>query len=222
MAHEHIITLLEVQKRNKERVNVYLNDEYAFSLSLIEAAHLRKGQALGETEIEALKAKDAVDKAVDRAARFLAYRPRSTNEVSRHLAQKGIEPAVVEAALDRLNTMGYLDDQAFVRFWVDNRNMFKPMGAKALRYELRQKGVEAHIIDETLDTLLDEETAAYEAARGRLRNLRRKPRDQFKHRLATFLQRRGFHFGTARTVIERLITELEDEDPDFFPPDEAL
>ena len=48
-----IITALEVQKRDKERVNVYLDGEFAFGLPVIEAARLHTGQELSEDEIKA-------------------------------------------------------------------------------------------------------------------------------------------------------------------------
>ena len=62
-----IITALEVQKRNKKRVNVYLDEEYVFSLSLDEAAKLRKGQILSDNEVAQLRDQDAVAYAVDSA-----------------------------------------------------------------------------------------------------------------------------------------------------------
>ena len=52
------ITALEVQKHDKERVSVFLEGEYAFSLTLIEAARLHKGQTLSDEEIAALQASD--------------------------------------------------------------------------------------------------------------------------------------------------------------------
>ena len=136
-----VITALEVQKRNKERVNVYLDDEFAFGLSLMEAAVLKKGQTLSDEEIDQLKQEDAIVQAVDHAIRFLSYRPRSSQEVRQNLSKKKIPETVIESALERLENLGYLDDSAFVRFWVENRNSFKPMGARALSYELRQKGI---------------------------------------------------------------------------------
>jgi regulatory protein len=145
------ITGLEMQKRNKERVNVFLDNEYAFSLNLIQAAGLRKGQVLAAADVAALQEEDAVNSAVDRAARFLAYRPRSTKEIHKHLADKDTSEAVIEAALRRLEHMGYLDDRAFARYWVENRDTFKPRSPRALRYELRQKGVTDSVIDEVLD-----------------------------------------------------------------------
>jgi regulatory protein len=210
-----IITALEVQKKNKERVNVYLDGEYAFSLGVIEAARLRKGQPLAEAEINALQGQDDVEKAVDRAARFLAYRPRSTQEVRRNLEEKGTEPEVIQAAIERLRAMGYLDDAAFAQYWVQNRSEFKPLSPKALRYELCQKGVPADIIDVTLESL-EAGDLAYRAALGRVSKLRGTSKKMFRQKLSTFLQQRGFGYTTIREAVERLIDELEAQDPDTF------
>jgi regulatory protein len=209
------ITALEVQKRNKERVNVFVDGEYTFSLNLMDAARLRKGQTLSEAEIAALQGEDTVIQAVDSAAHFLGYRPRSLAEVRRNLAEKEFTPAVIEAAMSRLSAMGYVDDTAFARYWAQNRSEFKPLSAKALRQELRQKGVADEVITEALDTL-DETALAEQAARTQLRRLRNLTLRDFRRKLATFLQRRGFAYSITREVTERLIEELTDSDPDYF------
>ena len=205
-----VITALEVQKKNKERVNVYLDGEYAFSLTLMEAARLRKGQTLDDDQMAALKGEDEVQKAVDRAARFLAYRPRSIQEVRRNLHEKGTAPEIIEAAIERLSAMGYLDDVVFARFWVQNRNEFKPLSPKALRYELRQKGVSSEIIDEVLESV-DRDDLAYRAAFSRAQRLRGTNRQVFRQKLSAFLQQRGFGYAAIRDVVERLVAELDAE-----------
>ncbi|MBE2269127.1 MAG: RecX family transcriptional regulator [Anaerolinea sp.] len=213
-----IITALEVQKRNKKRVNIFIDSEYAFSLSLDEAARLRKGQTISEAEIDALKEKAAVTVATDQAARFLSLRPRSVYEVRQNLIQKGTPPAVIDDAIDRLTALGYLDDQQFAAFWVQNRNSFKPVSPRALRYELRQKGIADAIIQAVLADL-DAEDSAYRAAQGHIRRLRGLDRRGFRDKLYIFLQRRGFSFENARRVTARLIEEIEAETPDFFTED---
>jgi regulatory protein len=220
MERKNVITALEVQKRNKERVNVFVDGEYAFSLTLIEAARLHKGQTLSEAEIAVLRDEDAIIEATNKALRFLAYRPRSIQEVRRNLAQKSLPPAVIEAALDRLSAMGYLNDQTFARYWVENRETFKPLGPAALRYELRHKGVANDVIDEVLSEALDVEAAAYRAATNEARRLRGRSRREFHTKLANLLKRRGFAYSTGRSVIHRLIEELETDDPEFFAPGE--
>ncbi len=221
MKPERTITALEWQKRNKERVNLYLDGEFAFGLSAIEAAKLRKGQTLSQAEITALRHEDAVQQAVDRAANFLSYRPRSTQEVRRNLSQKGTPPPVIEVTIERLNALGYLDDCEFARYWVKNRNTFKPRGPRALRYELRQKGVSSAVINETIDEMVDEDVAACEAARSKVRGLRGNSHREFKRRLSNFLQRRGFNYSTINNALEQLIEELETDDPDYFTSEES-
>jgi regulatory protein len=210
-----IITALEVQKRDKQRVNIYIDDEFAFGLSLIEAARLRKGQVLSEAEINALRNEDDVQRAVDSAAHFLSYRPRSMQEVRRNLTEKDLPAEVVEAAVSRLAVMGYVDDEAFARYWVQNRDEFKPLSQRALRQELRQKGIADAVIAAVLAEQ-DESSLAYKAASGQLRKLRNRTQREFKTKLAAFLQRRGFMYSTIQDVVVRLIEELTTDDPDYF------
>lgn len=211
-----VITALEVQKRNKDRVNVYLDDEFAFGLPIMEAAKLRKGQTLTSTEIDALTDEDAIQKAVDRAMDYLSYRPRSTQEVRQNLVKKEIPESVIDIAISRLERLGYLDDVAFARFWIENRDNFKPMSPRALRYELRQKGVEDNVLDSLLDEIVDVHESAYRAIEKRKWRFKGKTRQEFKHKLSGTLQRRGFYYGVISDVIQQLMEELEEEDPDYF------
>lgn len=216
-----VLTRMEVQKHNKERVNVYLDDEYAFSLTLIEAAQLHKGQVLTQAEIDRLRDADAVQQAVDQAARFLSYRPRSSAEVRQNLSGKGYSESTVAAALERLATLGYLDDLAFTRYWLENRETFRPRGPLALRYELRQKGVQDALIDAVLAESYDEADAAFRAAQDRSRRLRGTDRATFRKRLLSFLQRRGFSYGVCQDAINQLADSLAEEDPAFFGSSES-
>jgi regulatory protein len=74
------------------------------------------------------------------AARFLETRPRSSDEVRRRLRDAGYRADLVEGTLDRLTELGYLDDAAFARAWVESRDRARP---RALRYELRRMGIAA-------------------------------------------------------------------------------
>jgi len=213
-----IVTALEVQKRNKQRVNVYLDDDYAFSLKMDEAARLHKGQHLTEAEVEALQAQDTLTRAIDTAARFLSYRPRSIQEVRENLTQKDTPPQVIEEAVQHLISLGYLDDLVFATFWIRERNTFKPRSPRALRYELRNKGIAASIIDEVLEQV-DSDDAAYRAAHSQMRRLRGMSRRAFQDKLVVFLQRRGFGYRDSKTAISRLIETLENEEPDYFRDD---
>lgn len=210
------ITRLEQQKNNKDRVSVYLDDEFAFGLNVMDAAHLRKGQELTENDIVELRQKDAIVKCIGIAVNLLSYRPRSTQEIRQKLQKKGYDEAVIEAAIERMKNLAYLDDTIFARFWIESRNRSKPRGKTALRYELRQKGVANDIIQELLDDLVDEQSAAYQAAQARVRRMRGKTQFEFKQKIGSFLQRRGFGYDAVRQALDTLIEELEENETDFF------
>lgn len=209
------ITALEVQKRNKQRISVFVDDVYAFSLSIDDAARLYKGQTLTEAEIDALRDHDEVGRAVDVGARFLAVRPRSVDEVRRKLAEKDVPSPVIDLAIERLTDIGYLDDVAFAAFWVRERLSSKPISPRALRYELRQKGVASDIIDEVLVDL-DAAEAAYDAAQAGVRRLRGSTLREFREKLIGALARRGFGYSDAKVAVQRVIDELPE---DFFAGD---
>lgn len=210
-----VVTAVEVQKRNKERVNIYLDGAYAFSLNIVDAASLRTGQMLTDSEIAAMRGEDAVVRAVDSAARFLGYRPRSVSEVRRNLKEKEFDAGVIDAAIERLERMGYLDDAAFARFWVENRTQFKPLGASALRFELQQKGVSDAIIQHALADLNDQ-LGARQAAEPLLRRMRGMDRRSARQKLSTTLARRGFAFEDIRAALDDLFQDVETDDEAFF------
>ncbi|MEO1646140.1 MAG: RecX family transcriptional regulator [Chloroflexota bacterium] len=210
------VTLLEQQKNNKERVNVYLDGEFAFGLNIMDAMTLKKGQELDAIQIAELRNKDAIVKATDAAANLLSYRPRSIQEIRRRLAKKGYEEVVIESAIERMVKYGYLDDRAFAKFWIESRNRGKPRGKRALQYELRQKGISNAIIRELLDEMVDEESGAYKAAQKRVRRMRGKTEFEFRKKVGAFLQRRGFGFEAVRQALDDIIEEVTLDDPEFF------
>lgn len=206
------ITSLQFQKRTDERVNVYLDGEFALALPVLEAAQLKVGQVLTDADLLQLRQVDAVSKAYDRAVTFLSTRPRSTAEVRRRLREAGVDEEAIEAAIVRLSEQGYLNDAEFARYWVENRQRFRPKGEQALRQELRRAGVDSEAIDASLEGL-DPTEAAYAAARPkaeRLQALVQQDPSAFKQKLGNFLLRRGFTYEVVREVTNRLLREMKE------------
>jgi regulatory protein len=201
------ITALTRQKRNPDRVNVYLDDEFAFGLATMTAVSLRVGQTLSPTEIERLKGADLEEKAKNVAIRYIEYRPRSIAETHQHLQKKEYPDDVIERVVQRLADVDLLNDAAFVRYWVEQRETFKPRSKMALQMELRQKGIERALI-ETAVAAIDEMAAATQAAETKARRWHNLPELDFKKKLGGFLQRRGFGYDIVREVTEALWDEL--------------
>ncbi len=131
------------------------------------ASTRRDSRRPAETRSERRARRAAVDDpavVLEAAARFLEVRPRSVAEVRRRLRDAGYRPELVEGAVERMLTLGYLDDAAFARTWVESRDRARPRGARALRDELRRKGVAPADIEAAL--AVREATAAGERRRG--------------------------------------------------------
>jgi regulatory protein len=201
------VTALTFQKRNPARVNVHLDGRFAFGLAAIEAARLRVGQLLSAREIAQLKERDADEQAYERALNLLSYRPRSMTEIRRRLHQADFSSSAVQAALVRLERAGLADDHAFARYWVDNRERFRPRGTRMLRWELRQKGVADDIIEEVLMDV-NETASAFRLARNRASRLRDLDERTFRKRLNAFLARRGFPYTIISEAVGRAWEEL--------------
>ncbi|HHY88444.1 MAG TPA: hypothetical protein GYA06_05975 [Chloroflexi bacterium] len=205
---ERKITALKAQKKNPNRVSVYLDGEYAFGLAKIVAAWLQVGQVLTDEKIDQLQAKDAEEVAYQRALRFLSYRPRSESEVREKLVKLGFEQQVIDAVIQRLIDSRFLGDQEFAQTWVENRSTFRPRSRRVLALELRQKGVEEEIIQEALHENVDDQELAYKAAIQYSRRLEGLEWEDFRKRLSGFLGRRGFSYGTIAPVVKQLWSEM--------------
>lgn len=152
------------------------------------------------------------EQAFEIAGRFLGTRPRSRWEVEQRLRRAGAAEDVVAATLARLERIGFVDDAAFARWWVEQRDRHAPRGRYALAAELRAKRVPPAIIAALREAPEGEQSASdVERATVALeRHLKGRPLPEDPkalQRLGMFLVRRGFDPGTARRVLRAAIAE---------------
>jgi regulatory protein len=95
---------------------------------------------------------------MEAAAAFLSLRPRSTAETRTRLHHLGYPDTLIDSVVERLAHVGYLDDLAFARWWVESRDRARPRGVMALRAELLRKGVPRETVDEVLAERTDRST----------------------------------------------------------------
>lgn len=207
------ITALKAQKRNNQRVNVYLDGEYAFGVARIVAAWLQVGQELTPEKIAQLKEEDEREVAYQKALKFLSYRERSEAEVKENLEKGGYPEAVITEILERLNRSGLLNDQRFAKHWVENRSEFRPRGTRALSFELKRKGLSQETIDTALRGI-DEEELAYKAAIKKSRKLIQLDWTDFRKKMYAHLAQRGFSYEAISPVVQRAWDEQHNNSTD--------
>lgn len=194
--------------------------------AIVAEERLAPGDTLADADVERLRAAEEERNLIDRAAMFLAVRPRSRAETRRRLLRPSPHrqppaAAAVDRALDRLEHMGYLDDAAFAEYWTEQRERFSPRSARAIQQELRQRGIDAETAAASAHPEGDEERAIT-AGRKRLASLTSADYQTFTTRMGGFLQRRGFSYGVARTAIRQLWEESRGDSAHADDFDESM
>ncbi len=207
------MTALEPQAKHPNRLNLYIDDRFALGLSAYVALKVHVGQELTSEQLEALARAEQIEQAREMALRRLEVRARSEEEIRRYLGGKKFAKEIIDEVIARLKEARLLSDREFAKFWVENREGFKPRSARALKYELRQKGVPQEEIARAVGKL-DETESAYRAARPKAERWSQLEAQEFNAKLSGFLARRGFDYQTTRETVARIWKELKGKESD--------
>ena len=204
------VTRLEPQKKNPGRMNVYLDGEFAFGISMAVAPWLKEGEQISQHKVTALQTKDELERAYQRALNFLSYRTRSKQEIRQNLQKAKVTDEIIDSVLDKLGAVSLVNDTEFAREWVENRIKFRPRGKRALSSELFQKGISNQIIEETLQEI-NEEQLAFNLARKKMAKHKHLEKSEFQKKLYGYLSRSGFNYSLSKEVINNIWIELEEQ-----------
>ena len=207
---EKTITNLEIQKKNANRVNVYLDHEFAFGISRFVGTRLKQGEKLDEFSIIQLLEKDTREKAFQKALKFLNYRPRSVHEVKQKMEELGFGESVIDAVVNELLTKNYLNDREFAENWISSRVQSKPRSQKMIRYELLKKLIPEDIIEEALEAAPNNYELALCLGEKYLRRFAHIKEKEFIKKMTGVLARRAFSFSEIKTVLKELIIIREE------------
>lgn len=185
------ITKLEYQKKNPNRVNVFVDNKFAVGISTNDVIKLGifNNQEINQEELNKIIAQSDFGKALNFAINFLSFRPRSEYEVRQRLKRK--DPgAAQDDVIKKLKEMGLIDDEKFAAWWADQRATFRPKGQRAINMELARKGVKVKV------KLENETELAMKAIKKKL------PMEREK--IYRYLSTRGFSYDTINNVIEKV------------------
>lgn len=220
---ERIITQLTEGVRNRNRINVFIDHKFAFSLDIKQVVDLqvKVGQKLSEDELQSLRAASEFGKLYQRALEWALTRPRSVWETRDYLRRRQlkrtqlnrkrvqeeskplpeIQNEAIELVLERLVERGYVDDYKFAEYFVENRFVKKGISQKRLGIELRKKG----IADSIIVKVLNQSKRNDDAELIKIINKKRARYDDEK--LINYLLRQGFEYQLIRETLEKLAEE---------------
>ncbi|MCL4353865.1 RecX family transcriptional regulator [Patescibacteria group bacterium] len=149
---------------------------------------------------------DDFEKSYNRVLHFLSFRPRSEKEIKDYLNKKKVEPSIVEKVINNLKEHRFINDIEFASWWIDQRTRVKPRAWKIIQYELKQKGINEEIIQNSkLRTQNDLESAKILVQKKSLRYMNL-PKQEAYQKLGRFLASKGFDWG----VIKKALSNIDD------------
>lgn len=210
------ITNVSVQAKNPDRVNISVDGKYRFSLDISQVIDLgiKIGNEYTEDELVELETESQFGKLYARALEYTMLRPHSGKEVRDYLWRKtrdtkykskrtgelksraGVSQEIADRVYARLEEKGYIDDEKFTRYWVENRNQTKGVSRRKLIAELRAKGVDQSIIDAAL---IESERNDTEELAKIIAKKREKYDDEQK--FIAYLARQGFSYEDIKSAL---------------------
>ena len=211
-----VITKITRQKNNQERYNIYLDEEYAFAVDegILIKFGLMKGKTLEQFDIDEINYEDEIAKAFNKALHFLSFQMRSEYEVKKKLLDAGHGEAVVLEAVRKLESLGFLNDQTYSKALLETKKRTLKKGPRAIRQDLKKKGIDKALQDEVLETFTEEEQLeiAMQLAEKEVRAGSRRTPMQLKQKIQDVLMRKGYSFGIVSDVLERIELERKDDE----------
>ena len=194
-----IITKLKQGVKNPNRVNVFVDEKYSFSLDVAQIVDfkLKEGMEISEEDLAELKKASEFGKLYQRTLEWVLTRPRSEKETRDYLYkkiyEKKLDKIYIDRIIERLESKKYLDDAKFAEWYVENRFVKKGISRRRLKMELAKKGISKDIVESVVNLRDDEEE---------IRKIIAKKRKKYDdEKLISYLSRQGFDYQLARSLV---------------------
>ncbi len=203
------ITKIEYQKNNKNRVNIYLDDTFAFGidLNIMIKYSLAKNMELEEEFIdEILKSEEEIN-VYNYALSVLSRSAKSEKQLTSKMQEKGYDKQFIDNAIIRLKQQKYLDDERYSEMLINSKINVSKYGKRKIKETLYEKGINREIIDEKLSQISEDdelERACIVGAK-KLRTLKEEDTRKIIIKLSNHLINKGFEFSTVKKAVSTLL-----------------
>ena len=210
-----VISKIEIQKNNKEKVNIFVDGEYSFSLSLkgVNKYGLYNGRNISENEIKEIKDEDEKELAFLFLLDKISYKMFTEKEIRDKLIKKGFEIDSINYSLEKAKEYGYINDSYYAKCFIEQRGIPNKWGQQVIYQKLFQKGIDKNIIKESLNEFFDEEDEkenCYLLACKKMNSIKDFDFDNrnFIDKMYRFLISKGYSYETINSTIEKLKKEI--------------
>jgi len=195
------ITGLEIQKKNKDRINLFIGGEFFCGMTLDDCVRykLAVGQDMTEADLGNLRANSHETDLFNKALVYLLKSPKTQRQIRDYLLKKQADGEEVVAVIGRLEKLGYINDGEYAARFVEAKS--HKSGAKVIRQKLIQKGVAREAVDEAVLEIGDQSELAIALTEKYMRNKAWGQKE--KAGLGRYLMSKGFDWDTISATINR-------------------
>lgn len=203
------ITKIEVQKKNKERVNLFLDDEYAFSLSmeLVYKEGLKKNDEVDSKKLEILAEQESLIRCKNSALRIIEKSYKTEKEVIEKLRLKGYGDTAINRSIEFLKEYNFINDLNYTKAFINDK--LNSVGSQKIKYNLLQKGISKEIIEEELynSNKENERNVAFNLAKKKVNIIKKKENDNYKisGKLYRYLISKGYSYDITNEVVKEIM-----------------
>ncbi|RKD21601.1 regulatory protein [Caminicella sporogenes DSM 14501] len=202
------ITKIEIQKKNKDRVSIYINGQYGFGIhkEIFFKYDFEEGKILDKKFIEEIIKEEEQKRANSYALKLLSYRLRSEKEIKDKMNLKGYDAEVIDKTVKYLKEYNYINDFEFTNEFV--REKLNKFGKKRIKLELINKGINEDIIDSVLNKEIDDDLEyekALELAKKKLKVYGQDDKNGVYRKLGLYLQRKGYNYRIITKILKEIL-----------------
>lgn len=207
----NIITKIEIGKKNKDRVNIFINEEFAFSVSaeIVYKENLKVKQDIDIDYFKKIVNEDNYIKCKNTALKIIERTHKSEKEIRDKLALKEYENHIIDKAINFLKEYNFLNDNNYAKMYV--RDKSKTQGQMKIKYTLKQKGIDEELIEKEL-SMLDNDNikeVALDLASKKYKTLCKRENDKYKlkQKLYRFLMGKGYEYNLISEVVKIVVND---------------
>lgn len=210
------ITKIEYQKKNKERFNIYIDDEYGFAvdISILIKYSLKKGMELDDALIDEILLSEEEISVYNYGISVLSRYFKSEYELRLKMKNKGFNPQLIDNAISILKEHKYLDDERYCEMFINDKINISKHGVRKIKEALYYKGIDKEIIEEKIKSISaeSEEERALLLGEKKLLNIKENDNRKKMAKLSNYLLGKGFEYET----VNRALRKLLNADNDFY------
>ena len=207
-----ILTRLEPQKKDRERVNLYIDDEFfcGASLDTVVALRLYKGKEINVFELDNIKKQSGEQDLYLKTINYIMSGLRTRREIAGYLRKKNAEQELVDNIIMRLEKGGLINDTSYANMFTSQKSA--KMGKAAIKNKLYQKGVSSDVIEQALLEVSDDDQAELvESVADKYMRAKEPTRENF-NKLYRYLAAKGFDFDLVAETVNKRRGGYEDRD----------